>query len=425
MSDRRQSSVASARRSNRRSVGPYRTALSQLGLPRVLLTAILGVIAAGLSFALTASTLARRANPEMAARMMPINSLALAYQAERLLAEDPLHPKADVGKLARSALQLQALNPTALRVLGVVAAARGDERKGRALIFQAQHQSRRDAPAQFWLIEDAVQRGDIRTALVHYDIVLRNKPFSHKILFPILLNALGDPAIRLALRRYIRTDEIWAPQFASYALANSKDLTSLVALTVESGGLKNPQIAQEQAVGLIARLVAEYRFAAARRIYLMMPNATPARLINPGFDKADIEMRYGAIGWQTRSQSDASSSVVEDDADRPSLLLSANALTTTTIATKLLYLRPGKYHIGIILSKFEGGEGAAVGGQIRCPAQTGDRTVWSQRASARMIQGDFMVPTGCDAQYLDIVVSGGSSASMLDAAVRSVAVRPQ
>lgn len=425
MSDRRRDSVASTRRQNRRSAGPYRTALVQQGLPRVLLTAMLGVVAAGLSFALTASTLVRRGNPEMAARMMPIDSLALAYRAERLLAEDPLHPKAEVGKLARSALRLQALNPTALRVLGFAAATSGDERTGRALILQAQRQSRRDASSQFWLIEDAVQRGDIRTALVHYDIVLRNKPFSHKILFPILLDTLGDPAIRLALRRYIRTDEIWAPQFASYALANSKDLTSLVALTIESGGLKNPQMAHEQAVGLIARLVSEHRFAAARRIYLTMPGATPARLVNPGFDKADLEARYGAIGWQTRSETDASSSLMENDTGRPSMLLSANALTTTSIATKLLYLKPGKYYVGIVLSKFEGGEGAAVGIQIRCPALTGDRPVWSQHASARTIRGEFMLPAGCGAQYLDIVVSGGSGTSMLDAAVRSVAVRPQ
>ncbi len=425
MSSRRRDSATSARQSNRRPVGPYRAALARLALPRILLVAALGVIAAGLSLALTASTLVRRGNPELAARMMPIDSLAVGGWAERLLMQKPLNPTPETGELARSALRLQALNPTALRVLGFVAAARGDERTGRALILQAQHQSRRDAPSQFWLIEDAVQRGDIRTALVHYDIVLRNKPSSHNVLFPILLNTLSDPAIREALGHYIGTDEIWAPQFASYALANSKDLRSLVALTVESGGLKNRQMAHEQAVGLIARLVAENRFADARRIYLTIPGATPLRLVDPGFDKADMDTRYGAIGWQTKAQADASSGLVLDDAGKPSLLLSANALTTTNIATKLLYLTPGRYRIGIVLSKFEGGDGAAVGTQIRCPAQTGDQPVWSQRVSARMISGDFVLPAGCDAQYLDIVVSGGSSGSMLDAVIRSVAIRPE
>lgn len=413
----------SGRRSNRRPVGPYRAALSRLGLPRMLLTVLLGVVMAGLSLALTASTLIRRGNPELAARMMPIDSLALAYRAERLLVANPLDPRA--GELARSALRMQAVNPTALRVLGIVAAARGDAKTGRALILQAQHQSRRDAPSQFWLIEDAVQRGDVRLAMIHYNIVLRNKPSSHALLFPILLDALGDPSIRAALRRYYSTDEIWAPQFASYALANSKDLEPLVALTIESGGLKNPRMAQEQAVGLIARLAAVNRFPAARRIYLTMPGATPARLVNPGFDAADADARYGVIGWQTGAQSDASSSLVKDEGGRLSLLLSANALTTSVIATKLLYLRSGGYHVGIALSKFEGGDGAAVGAQIRCPTQTGDRPVWSERASVRTIQGDVVVPAGCDAQYLDIVVSGGSSASMLDAAVQSVAIRPR
>lgn len=414
----------SSRRSNdRRPAAPFRALLSRLGLGRVLLTIGLGIVAAGLALALTAATLMRRANPDMAARLMPIDGLALAYRAERLLGQDPLHPSAEVAELAREALRRQPINPTALRVLGIVAITRGDERKGRALILQAERQSRRDGPTQFWLIEDAVQRGDVRVALIHYDIVLRNKPSSHTLLFPILLEALNDPAIRGALGRYFATDEIWAPQFASYALANSKNLDALVALTVESGGLGNPRLAQEQAVGLIARLIAERRFAAARRIYLTMPGASPARLVDPALDVADLDARYGAIGWQTRAEADASSSLAKDEAGRLSLLLSANALTTANVATKLLYLQPGTYRLGITLSRFEGGDGAAVEAQIRCPGQTGDRAIWSQRASARTIRGDVVLPPGCDAQYLDIVVSGGSSGSLLDATVRSVAIQ--
>lgn len=414
-----------SRPNDQRPAAPFRALLSRLGLRRVLAAAGFGIAAAGLALALTASTLIRRGNADMATRLMPIDGLALAYRAELMLGQDPLHPKPEIARLARAALRRQAVNPTALRVLGIVAITRGDERKGRALILQAERQSRRDGPTQFWLIEDAVQRGDVRAALTHYDIVLRNKPSSHALLFPILLEALNDPAIRGVLGRYFATDQIWAPQFASYALANSKNLDPLVALTMESGGLGNPRLAHDQAVGLIARLVAENRFAAARRLYLTMPGASPARLVDPALDAADLDARFGAMGWQTRAEADASSSLAKDEAGKPSLLLAANALTTASVATKLLYLRPGKYRVHIAFSRLEGGDGAGVEARVRCPAQTGDRPIWSQRANARTIKGDVVLPLGCDVQYLDIVVSGGSSGSMLDATIHSVAIRPR
>lgn len=419
-------SQRSRRRPNERRLGAsFRKLVSGVGLWRLLLTIGFGIVAAGLTLALTASTLIRRANPDLAAKIMPIDALAVGYRAERLLAQDPLHPKPQIAELARTSLRLQAINPTALRTLGIVTIARGNERNGRALILQAERQSRRDGPTQFWLIEDAVQRGDINVALAHYNIVLRNKRSSHAMLFPILLGALKDPAIRGALRRYFATDEIWAPQFAAYALANSRDLDSLVALTVESGGLKNPRLAQEHAVGLIARLAAERRFEAIRRIYLTMPGASRARFSDPGLNTGDLDARYGVMGWQTKVVADASSSLVKDRAGGLSLLLSANPLTTTSVATKLLYLKPGKYRIGIVLSAFEGGDGAAVEARIRCPEQTGDRPIWSQRTSARAIRDNVVLPVGCNVQYLDIVASGGSSGSMLDATVRSIVIEPR
>jgi hypothetical protein len=389
-----------------------------------LLIVALGIVASAFSLALAASTLIRSGNPDLAARIMPIDSLAASGRAEQLMMTDLLNEPKQVAAVARSALRLQPINPTAFQVMGVAATAAGDTQTGRALIVEAQHQSRREAPVQFLLIEDAVRRGDIREALAHYDIILRTQPNSHALLFPTLLDALKEPAIRTALSPYYHTERTWAPQFASYALANSKDLDALVALELEAGGLENPQFAHDQSAGLIARLVQEKRFAAARRVYLAMHGATSQRLVDAGFSGADIDGRFGAIGWQTGTEADASSILAKDAGNRLEMLLSASALTSTKIATKLLYLRPGKYRVDVALSRFEGEDGAAVGVQIRCPALTGDQPVWSEQGRAKMIGGEFVLPAGCDAQYLDIVAIGGSSGSMLDATVRSVTVRP-
>lgn len=391
---------------------------------RVLIIVVMGIVAAGFTVALTTSTLLRRGNPALAARMMPIDSVALANRAEQLLATDSLQRAPQVAQLARSALRLQALNPTALNVLGFLSTARGDQQAGRALIAEAQKQSRRNASVQVWLIEDAVQRGDLRQALFQYDVVLRTKPSQHEMMFPILLSSLGEPKIRAELGRYYSTDIIWVPQFAAYALANSKDLNSLVALELETGGMKNPKLAHDQRVGLIRRLVLENGFPAARRVYLAMPGATTRKLTDVGFDDEDIDGRYGAIGWQTRTQPDASSALTKNEADRPSLLLSASPLTSANIATKLLYLQPGRYRINMQITQFEGGDGAAVGLQVRCPVLRGDQPVWSARARGSAVGGDLVLPAGCSVQYLDIMAIGGSGESELAATVRSATLRP-
>lgn len=402
----------------------YRSAFKRLGAARILAIAGCGLVASALTLALAISGVTRTANPTLALRFMPGESLALAGQAEQLLVAEAQNPPAQVEALAKASLRNQALNPRALRVLGYFASARRDEKRARALIQLAERQSRRDAFTQLWLIEDAAQRGDIKGALTHYDIVLRTKPSIYSKLFPILLGALEDPSIRAALSHYIRTDEGWAPQFLTYATANSTNLPALVALVIESGGLKDPEAAHLQDLELLKRLVAEKQFSEARQIYMHMRGASAARLTDIAFDATDGRSQFGPMGWQLSGEADSGAAITGGENGRPALSVFANAATTAAVARKLLFLRPGSYDFAATLSRFEGGEGSQLRWQLRCPTLAGDQPVWSLDSGGRSAKANLSVPQECTVQYLDIVPSGGSGADGLNATIGALSLRP-
>ena len=407
----------------RGKAGPYLEAYRRMGLLRVLGIALPGLVGAALAFALAASGVTRTRAPQTALRFMPGEAIALGARAEELELAHPRKPPREVQTLALASLRQQLLNPRALRVLGYYATAKGDEALARRYIRLAEAQTRRDGLTQFWLIEDSVQRGDLKKALTHYDIALRTQPATHVTLFPILLAALDDPAIRAALSPYIRTDATWAPIFITYAIANSNNLTALVDMILESGGLRNAEAAHRTDIDLLARLVRERKFADARRLYLHMPGATATRLTSTGFDAADRGGNFGAIGWQIRTDPDAGGGFAPGNDKRLTLSLFANPSTTQIVASKLLYLDPGSYTFATRLSRFES-EGGFIRWELRCATAVGSEPFWKLDSSGTAVAARLAVSKGCAVQTLEIALSGGAGDSGTEAVIADIALRP-
>ncbi|MEP9357631.1 hypothetical protein [Sphingomonas sp. KR3-1] len=402
-----------------------RATLMRIGIARLVGASAAGLIGAWLALALAVSGVARTQDPASALKFMPNESLALAGRAEQLLLAAPEDPPKEAQTLALAALRQQSLNPKALHVLGYYIAAKGDEKTANTYIRAAASQSRRDILAQFWMIEDSVKKGNVEDALVHYDIALRTKPNTNVKLFPILLGALDDPNIRAALSPYIRNDRSWAPAFLVHADANSSNLPALVDLVLESGGLGDPEAAHSQNLELLQRLVNEKYFAEARRLYSRMPGATVAQLAQVGFAPSDRNGQFGAIGWQVKSESDSGASFMVGDDKRTILSIFANAGTTATVATKILYVRPGSYDFAARLSKLDGGEGSTVRWQLRCPAFPGNQPVWSLDSANTSPGAILTVPAGCPVQFLDIIASGGSGQDGLETTILDLFLHPR
>ncbi len=398
--------------------------LRSIGIARMLILAVLGLVGAWFAAALAISGVARIKAPQAALLAMPHESTALASRADQIFFANPKNPPREVELLARRALENQAINAKALRILGYVADAKGDIETAEKYVRMAAKLSRREPGAQLWLVEASARNGDVAQTLVHYDIALRTKPDTQTILFPRLLNAIEDREIRVALKPYIRAENGWAPAFLFFANANSKNLPVLVDLIVETGGLVDSESAKSQELGLLGRLVAESYFADARRLYLQMPGAKPIRLTSAAFDASDRDARFGPMGWQLLEDPDAGGGFTGSAGDRQArLAIYANSATTRPVASKLLYLKPGKYLFLARLANLDRGDGGFLRWQLRCPAM-GGTPVWTIDSINASLRAELVVPANCPVQFLDLIASGGKGQTGLEATIASVSVAP-
>ncbi len=108
----------------------------------------------------------------------------------------------------------------AAATLGLNLGLQGDSVRSRRLLDYAQKLSRRDLQTQFWAIEDAVGRGDVAAALMHYDTALRTSTTAHDVLFPVLAGATADPTIRFHLIATLAKKPLWGEAFITW-IANA------------------------------------------------------------------------------------------------------------------------------------------------------------------------------------------------------------
>jgi hypothetical protein len=394
----------------------------KIGFVRIAFFTVIGLVGAWLALALAISGVTRIKAPQSALAFMPSESAALASQADQLFFANPKAPQLAVSHFALKALEAQAINAKALRILGYAADARGDGVQAERYVRMAARLSRRELGAQLWLIEASARNGSVADTLAHYDIALRTKPDTHVILFPRLLSSIENTEIRMALKPYIRGENGWPASFLNFANSNSQNLPSLVDLIVETGGLVDLDSARSQELSLLSRLVDESYFNEALRVYLQMPGARPTRLTSAAFEASDRDGRFGAMGWQLVDDPDAGSGFSGTAGKRQtSLSLFANSATTRPVASKLLYLKPGNYLFSSRLSNLDRGDGGFLRWQLRCPAIPA-APVWTIDSINASIRASFSIPGNCPVQFLDLIASGGKGQTGLEATVAAVAI---
>lgn len=408
----------------RRNESRLSSALKRAGNVRILIAITIAIGGGWLSVLLAVSGVTRTKNPEIAIKVVPIESNALANRADHIFFKNSTKPSSTVTQLARKALEQQAINPKAVRLLGYAADAKGDKLRALALVKMAERLSRREPGAQLWQIEHYAQANDNKKTLHHYDILLTTKPDTHALLFPRLSNAIEDASVRAALIPYLKQKKQWMNEFLWHSINNDKKLSNVVNLIVESSGLsRDDENALAQQLTLLGRLVSEKQFDEARRIYTLMPNADVTLLANPAFVDLDREARFGVMGWQIHDDPNAGGVFAgEKDQGPPALTIFTNPSTTRTVASRLMYLRPGSYLFRAKLSRLQRGDGGYIRIQMRCPTNSGEAPVWVYQLDRGRLPAPLEVPTSCPVQFLDIVGSGGVGQIGMEADIHSIAI---
>ncbi|WP_433911482.1 hypothetical protein [Sphingomonas yabuuchiae] len=233
----------------------------------------LAVTALTVGYASTKATLAfavYRNSPERAFAFAPHNGRIAGALAEQIAASDAdARQRTWATYLARQALEDEPLSTSALTALALNTQIAGNTPAARKLFLHSNALSRRELGTRLWLIEDAVNRNDVNGALHHYDVALRTAKASSDLLFPVLLNAISDPAIVRSLANTLAKRPPWGDAFIQYLSDKQSNPLVGAVLLQRLGALGYPVPGTAQA-SVINGLVAKGSYADAWRYYVSL-----------------------------------------------------------------------------------------------------------------------------------------------------------
>lgn len=347
----------------------------------------------------------KRSDLERAHLIAPKNGRITALVAEKRFLNHPdLGGQAKTRQLAQLALAQDPMAVSAVATLGFQAQLRNDTVAARRLFTYSQLLSRRDLQTQIWAIEDAVARGDVPTALRHYDIALRTTKSAPDLLFPVLAKAIAEPNVRQNLARMLAEKPGWGPQFVTY-LANSggdPDATARFFVELHRVGTVLPSEAVASSVG---SLVANGSFDAAWQFYSAVRPGVDRKLSRDPRFSADFTTP-SAFDWTPVNDAVVSTSIQRNG--RSGIFeFSVPAGAGGTVLKQLQMLPSGGYRF----------EGHSVG--IDQPDQSlpywimtcqdgrelGRVSVTRSTEVGGIFAGRFNIPAGCPVQTLALVIS--------------------
>ena len=348
--------------------------------------------------------------PALAATLIGGSGVSLASEASFAWKLQPTVPaaKQHYARLARAALRREPLNPSALRVLGYYDSDRGQLASARRELVLGEKLSRRDFFTQVWFINDKVKAGDAPGALKHFDTALRSSDSGGQVLYPVLAKALSDPRVQRAVAPYIRQKDDWVGEFVAYALDKREGETELARMFANNGGAPNDTLGST----LLSLLVVRGSYDEARRYYLSMPGAAPGGLHEVSFAPALTDSRFIPVSWQPLPSDTLGADLVADeDGARAFEIVAVHSMAQPALR-KLLMLASGSYSFAANVVT-ETGDPANAGWTVSC-LRAGAPA--AEIAHLRPAGGSFSIPTGCQAQFLDLVSganAGGGEQSFI------------
>lgn len=200
---------------------------------RLAVCSVIGLVLAGLLFLQAGSSVLTYKQPPLAVQLMPVNGLALEQAAARQFMAG-VKTEADIPASAAAALPLAraafAHDPLSPKSLAIMAMAQTDPQARRDILEKASAINRRDLLLQGLVLEDAVARKDYAGALATFDRILRVHPEQSATFFPILTNALKNPAAAQELGAILERDSPWHKGFLEFAASDGDALPNLARL---------------------------------------------------------------------------------------------------------------------------------------------------------------------------------------------------
>ena len=352
--------------------------------------------------------------PQLAVRIAPWSAVAAADAAAELGTTNPT--KAQVRALVNRALARDLTQVPAIELRALDLAVSGRPVEARRLFELSDRLSRRSLPTRLWLIQDAVDRGDVAGALRHFDIALRTTTDAQPILFPVLVKASADPTLTEPLARLLDRPSDWRLIYLNWAVANSSDITPTLRIVAH---MRDGQFVVSNGIDqrLIERLASTRGFADARLLNRRFGRSS-AGVADPSF--ADPSARY-PFGWGLVSNATLGAERILSGS---SSMLGYRAAPANSgqVAAQLLTLVPGQYSLKVRTGLR--GAGTPPYWSIFCADGTGGELARLEQplAANGIAATTFAVPPGCSGQWLTLRIRPAADASEQSGAIASVSI---
>jgi hypothetical protein len=325
-------------------------------------------------------------------------------------------------RLARQALRQDATAGAAVNALGVIAQSRGNSLAEHRFFAYSQKLSRRSILTQLWSIEDAVKRNDTPGALKWYNTALRTNPEMSKLLFPVLVGASSDAAIRSQLIRMIATRPPWSADFMRFVPNNAADprVAMILFSEMRQAGVVIPSQATS---ALVDRLLNVKQYDLAWKSYAQARgNGDRLRSRDPNFVVQPAVPSL--LDWNAVT-SDGISVLMDNNA----LEFSAPNSVGGAVVQQVQLLPPGNYRLSGRSKAIDLPATARPYWALTCGLGQGPELGRVVMASNSIAQGGFSgtlsVPVACPVQTLTLITQPTDLVSGLTDHVDQVQLRPE
>ena len=304
-------------------------------------------------------------------------------------------------RLAHTALHQDPTVVVAATVLGLNAGTRGDTVTARHFLTYAETLSRRELAPQLWAIEDAVARKDIPLALRHYDIALRTSKQAPDLLFPVLVTANADSAVRVELARTLAKKPAWGNGFVDYLSMSGSDPATVADLLRRLVYVGFP-VSQGARTTVLKKLLAQGRIDEAWSYYSSLRSGVDRRHSRDArFVQKDTPTPFD---WNLRE--DGVHASIQRGATGGTVDFSAPSGVGGIVLEQTQLLPEGTYRLeGHSLGVLQD-EGGTPYWSLRCHAgnELNRIDVPASSQAGGVFSGTFKVPAGCPIQMLELTV---------------------
>ncbi len=350
----------------------------------------------------------RNARAELAASLWPSHPavltdsalLAIAGAAARGQSVPPA-TRADLRRIAAAA----PLSPDPFLIEGAIAQTEGRSGEAERLLLEARARDPRSRAARYLLAERFFRTGRVTDALIEMQaLVSLQQDGAQPFVAALVAYARtpgAAPKLKAFLRRYPRVE---AAVLSTLAVdAANTDLVLALA------NIDDPD--PDWRGRLVASLVEAGQYGRAHELWVQLTGGRPGvGLFNPSFKELTPPPPFN---WAFPENSEG---VAEPDG-KSGLEVLYYGRANTILARQLLLLRPGRYHMAMTI-EVAGSEEGAIRWSIRCAAEKEPFAELTLRAGNNAVA--FDVPSGCDAQWLELQGLAGDMPRTSELTIRNL-----